>query len=250
MVTHILSGKFVSSGPFIHMKRRMNVHELILVLEGEVYLAEGDNKFVAKKGDLVFFKANNLHYGWKKSLSNVSFYWIHFISQEEIEFENCYTLKDSSFLCQLFKLVFIFETYSQKDASIAATLLVHAAKKAVSQTQVCHNAVIENVLSYIDANIHKKLTVSDIALKFGYHKDYISKKVKEYTGMSLKKYITSLKLKLAKELLLDSDKSVKEICACCGFSDYKQFLKLFKKTEGVTPSVYRNTYFKTFINTV
>ena len=46
-------------------------------------------------------------------------------------------------------------------------------------------------------------------------------------------------------MLLEAEKSIKEIIIECGFENQSYFFRLFKKTVGVTPSVYaqRNMYY-------
>ena len=53
-VEHYLCGKFISEGNWSHMRRSMSVHEIILMLEGEMYIAEDDKRYVVRAGDLYF----------------------------------------------------------------------------------------------------------------------------------------------------------------------------------------------------
>ena len=61
-------------------------------------------------------------------------------------------------------------------------------------------------------------------------------------------YINGMKVAKAKELLSHSDQTVKEIAFSLGFDDEKYFMKLFKNYERITPTQYRNIYYKTYIN--
>lgn len=77
-VEHYLCGKFISDGNWSHMRRSMPVHEIILMLEGEMYIAEDEEKYVVRAHDLLFLKAGHTHYGYRVSDAPVSFYWIHY----------------------------------------------------------------------------------------------------------------------------------------------------------------------------
>ena len=57
--------------------------------------------------------------------------------------------------------------------------------------------------------------------------------------MSFSKYLTSKRIQKAKELLEDDRLSVEQIAEMVGYRDYFYFTKVFKKTEGVSPSSYR-----------
>jgi len=59
----------------------------------------------------------------------------------------------------------------------------------------------------------------------------------------------SQRINRAKQLLLNTHLSVKQITKECGFFDYTQFLKMFKRYEGVTPKEYRNILYSTPMNT-
>ena len=68
-------------------------------------------------------------------------------------------------------------------------------------------------------------------------------------GISLKHYIIRVKLEIVKEVLISSDKSIKEIARYVSFDDEKYLMRLFKQNEGVTPSEYRNACSRTKFNT-
>ena len=68
---------------------------------------------------------------------------------------------------------------------------------------------------------------------------YFSKLFKEETGENFIEYLTKLRIQKAKELLVDKEKSMKEICGQVGYSDPNYFSRIFKKSVGVTPTEYR-----------
>ena len=65
------------------------------------------------------------------------------------------------------------------------------------------------------------------------------RKVKALTGLSPVQYILSLRLRLAKKLLLESDEPVTSISLSCGFNSSGYFSRVFKKDTGMTPSAFR-----------
>lgn len=65
------------------------------------------------------------------------------------------------------------------------------------------------------------------------------RKVKALTGLSPVQYILSLRLRLAKKLLRESDTPITSIALDCGFNSSGYFSRVFKKDTGMTPSQYR-----------
>lgn len=60
-------------------------------------------------------------------------------------------------------------------------------------------------------------------------------------GLSFSEYITARRMQKAKELLKDDSRSIEEIANTVGYHDYFYFTKVFKKTQGISPSKYRKS---------
>lgn len=69
--------------------------------------------------------------------------------------------------------------------------------------------------------------------------NYFGDLVKKETGKSAKEYIQLKMLDMAKENLLDPNKTVTQIAYLLGFQYPQHFVRFFKKYEGMTPSQYR-----------
>ena len=94
-------------------------------------------------------------------------------------------------------------------------------------------------------NAVKNITVKDIAVEFGYNKDYLSRLFRRKIQMSVVEYINYTRVSEAKKLLYETGDSIKEIAYRVGFTDEKYFMKVFKKWEQVTPTEYRNAFSQT-----
>ena len=69
---------------------------------------------------------------------------------------------------------------------------------------------------------------------------YFSKVFKDETGVNFIEYLTNLRIERAKELLRNSDMSIKQICSEAGYSDPNYFSRIFRKNVGVTPTEYKD----------
>lgn len=90
--------------------------------------------------------------------------------------------------------------------------------------------VFENYASISPEEIAEKLCLSYSSFR---------KAFKEYTGFSPAKYINDVRMNKAKELLTNSDMSIKEISYSVGFNNHDYFFTAFRKRTGQTPAEYR-----------
>lgn len=70
--------------------------------------------------------------------------------------------------------------------------------------------------------------------------NYLSDMLKKETGKSIKEHIDSYIIRRAKNILLNSDKSVSEIAYDLGFDYPQSFTRMFKKKTGMSPLDYRS----------
>lgn len=100
--------------------------------------------------------------------------------------------------------------------------------------------VIEAIRFEMRQNMEKELNLKDLADAHHVSYSFFRKMFKKYTGVSPGQYHLQLRITRAKELLVSTDKSIKEISYELGFQSIFYFSNLFKKKEGVTPSHFRN----------
>lgn len=100
---------------------------------------------------------------------------------------------------------------------------------------------IERAKVIMIENIHKDIDIQGIASNLGISYSLFRKAFKEYTGYAPAQYFQELKLRKAKELLAETNYSIKEISYELDFSSYEYFLSFFKKKVGFTPLEYRNS---------
>ena len=73
--------------------------------------------------------------------------------------------------------------------------------------------------------------------EYQYSKYYLSRQFKQFTGLSLYQYIMKKRLISARNMLR-AGSPVMDACLCCGFGDYSNFLKAFKREFAQNPSKY------------
>ena len=98
---------------------------------------------------------------------------------------------------------------------------------------------ISTVLSYIQANFTKRITLNEGAEKMHFSTSYLSRYFHENVGMTFVQYIKKLRIDLALKLLTNTDTEIIDICYEVGFSSPSTFSNEFKKIYNISPSEYR-----------
>ena len=101
---------------------------------------------------------------------------------------------------------------------------------------------ITGITRYLQEHLAEEVSLSILAEEFHLNPQYISQLFKNEIGVGFLAYLTNIRMEKAKKLLLSTSFSVAEIAEQAGYGDYRVFTKVFKKTEGITPSQYRREF--------
>jgi two-component system response regulator YesN len=102
------------------------------------------------------------------------------------------------------------------------------------------NSLSAKVKKYIIENFNKDICMDDAAKETNLSYHYFSKFFKDSTGKSFVEYLTELRVDKSRELLRQTNDSIKEICYKIGYSDPNYYCKIFKRVTGMTPTEYRD----------
>ena len=102
-----------------------------------------------------------------------------------------------------------------------------------------HRKSIHAMITYIDHNFHKKITLTEMASLYGMTPSYASSYFKSYAGIGFSEYLIRKRLAYAIYMLNSTDESVLDIALDSGFPDTKAFHNAFKKYFNTTPKKYR-----------
>lgn len=97
-----------------------------------------------------------------------------------------------------------------------------------------YNEKIASVLSYINENLSKNMSVDELASKSYLSRYHFMRLFKSQTGCTVHNYIRQKRLVLAARLIRDG-MSAQNAASECGFSDYSAFHRAFTSTFGVSP---------------
>ena len=106
-------------------------------------------------------------------------------------------------------------------------------------TTTLKKKLIQQAISLIHQRSNEELTLEKVAKECGFSKYYFSRIFKKYTGKTFKSYLIDLRINKAKDLLLNSELAISQICYEAGFNDLSYFNRVFKKKVGCSPSEFR-----------
>ena len=187
-------------------------------------------------------------------------YWVHFTGTMASFFgDNCYTPTDittakTSRIADrnsIFEEIFLTlsDNYGIDNLRYASSLLYGflASFKYIKQfrnyntlnARLANNDIVSAAVRFMNENIEKQLTLSQIADYIGYSTSQFSLIFKMKTGHSPLNYFNMLKVQRACKFLETTDLKINQICSKVGIDDSYYFSRLFSKTIGISPKQYR-----------
>ncbi|MCK9223152.1 MAG: AraC family transcriptional regulator [Limnochordia bacterium] len=104
------------------------------------------------------------------------------------------------------------------------------------------NLHVNRAIRFMRARYSWDLSIEDISKHLQLNRSYFSRIFKEVTNQTPNEYLTRLRIKQAKKLLVTTDLSIIDICQDVGIKNQQHFSKLFSRYVGVAPSTYRREY--------
>ena len=101
---------------------------------------------------------------------------------------------------------------------------------------------IHAITRYLQEHLNQEMSLAVLAEEFHLNPQYISQLFKNEIGVNFLTYLTNIRMENAKKLLLTTSLSIAQVSEQSGYADYRVFTKVFKKSEGITPSQYRRDF--------
>ncbi|MBS7576060.1 MULTISPECIES: AraC family transcriptional regulator [unclassified Enterococcus] len=109
-------------------------------------------------------------------------------------------------------------------------------EQKLSKVEKRKQNLVNQTIYYLENHYEQEVTLEQLAEIFYVSPTYLSKAFKEVVGVSPINHLIQIRLRQAKELLIDTKLPIKEIASLVGYQDAYYFSKLFKKYHGVAPS--------------
>lgn len=258
-VRYKYNGLFESNSPdWIHMSRDLQEHQLIIVTDGTLHIADSETDYTVNKNEFLIMKPGYQH-GSAPSLC--SFYWLHFeCPMLHIENEPVISLPRQGSISSMNRITATFSqlndvnfTYQDKRTNNFSAMnilleIYNQLQESLLSQHSFKDYLLQNIKNYIKWNQAYHLTVTDLAEHFGYHPKYLSSLFHKETGMTLKQYLINETMEYAKVELYNTNRSILSIALSLGFCDGHAFSYAFKHHTGMTPTEYRNSHHPIYRN--
>ncbi|MDY6396301.1 MAG: AraC family transcriptional regulator [Treponema sp.] len=99
---------------------------------------------------------------------------------------------------------------------------------------------ISPIMAYVEKEFRNKITLSEVAEILNVTPEHMCRLFKKYTDMTFNEYLMSLRISAFYQMLQNTNQKISVILEECGITNYKVFIREFKKTFGKTPEMIRN----------
>ena len=124
-------------------------------------------------------------------------------------------------------------------SSVEALIVAVNKIQELNNAKVCKDDRMLEIMSYIQEN-YMDVTLDSLSKHFYLSKPYVSKYIKEKTGVTFGELVKNVRMKKARALLRSSHATVENISQTVGYHNVEHFNRLFKKEYQMTPMQYRN----------
>jgi two-component system response regulator YesN len=105
-------------------------------------------------------------------------------------------------------------------------------------------ALMAIVSDYLEKNYAREISLEDVAASINISSFYLSKLFKKELGENFIDHLTGVRIRKAKEILVNPLHTVKDACYMVGYRDPNYFARVFKKISGMTPTEYQTKFMR------
>lgn len=238
-------GLFDCETAWQHPTVTIDSYEFVLVLCGNVFIREKGIDYSLKKGDLLLLDKEVEHGGFRRSNGHTSFYWLHFYCSDPSALHIPKLLSVDLPIAEKSMREIM---HLQERSPLLAGLTLARFIAELNEPADAKNKIAFEIAEYIRINRHRPLSVEALAKRFGYVPDRLSRILKKEFGKNAKTMIDERRTEYLESLLINTDYTVAEIAEQAGFQSDNEFTKYFTYHEKITPTLFRNRFFRIHMN--
>ena len=222
------------------------------VAEGEIFfsLGGGERKYLEAGNVAVVLPHTPMTYGIDREIEARRTYWLHFTGSYAMTLlESCglgeggyFHLPDEVGVAAAFNALLDEMSHPPTNinrikAAALATMIITQIGSLLERGS--RKRTLPKSIAYIREHFTENIDKSTLAAMDGLGASQYHSLFKKVMGRTPAAYITSLRMRKARELLLDPNLPIADVSEQCGYDDALYFSRVFRRTVGVSPSEYR-----------
>ncbi len=225
-------------------KNKISFNELTFVLQGQLDYTINGKKTPLSSGDVIFVKSGSVRY--REKVENAEYVSFNFLSDQDLDLLDVLKGGTSEVIHQIISVFDSIYKYTTNLLDERFSLLLSCLIKQlkIQRRVLLKPTLVNEIESYIRLNLDKKINLHDISEHTHYSISHCEMVFNKWSGLSITAYVIKKRIERAKSLLTERTLTLNQVAESVGFSDYNFFSRTFKKETGVSPLVYRNTYFQ------
>jgi len=239
---------------FIFKGEKHDFWEFTYVDRGNLYNIVDEKGYMLTQGEAMFYGKGQYHIQWSDAEESICFVTITF----DMDFEEASFLTDRKFALdfEMRELISKIIQESGNNSYYSDDLVLCYLKELIiklvrsekfentinrQETQVkfkIENSIVAKCIEYIQNNISRKLSVSDIAKSIPISQSYLSTIFKKHMDMTLVDYMNNYRLEKSKEMIRKGEYNITQIADFLGYASVHYFSTQFKLKYGISPRSY------------
>lgn len=256
-------GSLESIEPHVSSRSNLSSFLFFIVISGSGYFFYDNIRKPLRAGDCVWIDCQTPYSHESSKEDPWSLTWVHFYGSHSREFYNLFLQHGHSF---------VFRPISIEPFVEGISTLYHTHKNQTSLTELISNKYLTDIITfcftesgsshfaeektsqhstiaklmqireYIDSHFADSISLDELSQHFFISKFHLSREYVKMFGITIGNDITLKRISKAKSLLRFTTKSIDAIGEECGFQNSGYFIKVFKRTEAMTPLEFRKKW--------
>jgi AraC-like DNA-binding protein len=254
-------------------RSNIGVFDILFVERGCLYLEEEQHPFAVDAGSYLILRPDRSHRTLEPCREETCFYWLHFqtlgrwaeMPDESLEVPAVPNIPYAQLETFPFYLPRFFRLSNPAPVTLAFQQLLRLQKERHSYSywkrQKVFNemldclqeeagrlnpghlsSVAEKAADYLRQRYSASISYKEMAQALHFHPNYIALCMKKVFGCTPLQYLLSYRIEQAKQMLIHTDDSIRDIAERSGFKTSPYLSRVFKQLTGTTPSSFRQKF--------
>ncbi|NQT59857.1 MAG: helix-turn-helix transcriptional regulator [Bacteroidetes bacterium] len=216
--------------------------QLIIIYKGEMMVSIQGEEFKAKPGDIVFYPCNLPHQESNNKDTDLEIIYLDWkgpaISFPTLLYDRKGRVRImAEWLLSDFKNS-LHPNQDRAENNLMQTLLYELERNISEEEDV----FVQEVKSLIHESLSRKISLESLAAVFDMNKYTFLRKYKHLTGITPLEAVKRIRIERARDMIISSDLSLREIAVICGMSNEYNLSRVFQKTLKTPPGYFRRNH--------